>query len=178
MPFPSLKPENASEIEALFDSVFSESAGPAEGALIGGLAKQLAFCIHDGDVCGFSAVERDQLIGAVFFSRLTFDNPLDAYILAPMAVDCDHQGAGVGKALITHGLHELAGRGVRLVVTYGDPAFYAKVGFRPISPYVIQPPYELSQPEGWLGQSLGGESLQALAGRCSCVKALRNQAYW
>ncbi len=178
MQFKAIEPQDASLVEALFVRVFAASEGPMEGARVGRLAEQLAACTAGEYVCGFAAVKRDQVIGAVFFSRLTFDAPLDAYILSPLAVDCDHQRAGVGRALIAHGLVELARRGVRLVVTYGDPAYYCKAGFRSISSDVIQPPHKLTQPHGWLGQPLTDEPLQAFAGQCSCVKALDDPAYW
>jgi predicted N-acetyltransferase YhbS len=85
---------------------------------------------------------------------------------------------GIGQNLIDHGLKELKRRGARIVITYGDPAFYSKVGFRPISEDVIRAPFKLSQPEGWLGQSLTDDSIEAIPGPCSCVKALDNPAYW
>ena len=60
----------------------------------------------------------------------------------------------MGQALITHGLEKLTEKGVDIVVTYGAPAFYAKVGFLPLSPETIPPPFDLSQPDGWLGPPL------------------------
>jgi len=178
MQYVSLTPDKASEIEAFFASIFSASESQAEGELIGHLAKQLAAALGDGDVLGFAAVAREQMIGAVFFSRLIFDQPFDAFILAPVGVESAHQGVGVGQGLIRHGLRELSAHGVHLVVTYGDPSFYSKVGFSAISPDVIQPPYQLSQPEGWLGQSLADQPLQAFAGRASCAKLLDDPVYW
>jgi putative acetyltransferase len=80
--------------------------------------------------------------------------------------------------LITHGLQELKKRGVRIVTTYGDPAFYSKVGFHPLSQELIEAPLELSHPEGWLGQSLTNASIEPIPDRCSCVKALNHSVYW
>jgi predicted N-acetyltransferase YhbS len=85
---------------------------------------------------------------------------------------------GIGQALIAHGLQEMEERGVEVVTTYGDPAFYSKVGFHPLSQDVIEAPYELSQPEGWLGQSLSQDAIEPIPGHCSCVKALDDPAYW
>jgi predicted N-acetyltransferase YhbS len=178
MQFLSLTPDSAPEIEAFFVSVFSASEGPAEGELIGKLVKQLAGDLGDGDVLGYAAVNQGQIIGAVFFSRLTFDPPVDVFILAPMGVETAQQGRGVGQELIRHGIDELAALGVRFAVTYGDPVFYSKVGFDPISPDVIRPPQPLSQPEGWLGQSLTDRPLQAFSGQASCVKPLDDPVYW
>jgi predicted N-acetyltransferase YhbS len=69
-------------------------------------------------------------------------------------------------------------RGVRTVVTYGDPAFYAKVGFEPVSQDTIPPPLDLSQPEGWLARSLTQDPIEPLPGPSSCVEAFGDPAYW
>ncbi|MEZ6039966.1 MAG: hypothetical protein R3C20_05635 [Planctomycetaceae bacterium] len=76
------------------------------------------------------------------------------------------------------GCQQLQDQHVELVVTYGDPAFYSKVGFRSISPQTIRPPFELSQPEGWLGQSLNSTPVEEFRGHCQCVAALSDAAYW
>ncbi len=178
MEFRLYQPSDSSAIEDLFVFVFTQSEGEQEGALIGNLVKDLMASTDRRDLYGFVAVDRDSIVGAIFFSRLTFEKERDAFILAPVAVHSDHQGMGLGQALIAHGLRELKKKGVRLVTTYGDPTFYSKVGFRPLSQDTVKPPRELSQPEGWLGQSLTEDSLETRLGRCSCVKALDNPAYW
>jgi predicted N-acetyltransferase YhbS len=158
--------------------VFSRSEGEQEGALIGNLAKQLMANTDSRDLYGFVAVDGEQVVGAIFFSRLTFEKDIDVFILAPVAVHTEHQGMGIGQALITHGLREMKKRGVRVVTTYGDPTFYSRVGFHPLPQNMIEAPFELSQPEGWLGRSLTDDSIEKIPGRCSCVKALDNPAYW
>jgi predicted N-acetyltransferase YhbS len=178
MEFRAYKPSDSSAIESLFVSVFSTSEGEQEGALIGNLAKELIARTSSRDLYGFVAVDGEQMVGAIFFSRLTFDKDIDVFILAPVAVHTEYQGMGIGQALITHGLREMKKIGVRVVTTYGDPAFYSKVGFHPLSQDMIEAPLELSQPEGWLGQSLTDDSIEPIPGRCSCVKALDNPAYW
>jgi len=171
--------ENDSQtIASLFTSVFAQSEEEAEGALIGQLAKDLLEQTDEHDLHCFVAVDNGQIVGAIFFSRLDFKNGIESFILAPVAVHSDHQGKGIGQALINHGLSELKNTGVSVVLTYGDPGFYHKVGFRPISPEMIRAPFALSQPEGWLGQSLSGDSIETLSGTCSCVKALNDPKYW
>jgi len=176
--FRTHNPSDSSAIERLFVSVFSKSEGEQEGALIGNLAKELIASTDSRDLYGFVAVDGKEIVGAIFFSRLSFEKDIDLFILAPVAVHTEYQGMGIGQALITHGLREVKKRGVRIVTTYGAPAFYSKVGFHPLSQYLIKAPLELSQPEGWLGQSLTDESIERIPSRCSCVKALDNPAYW
>jgi len=101
-----------------------------------------------------------------------------AYMLAPVAISTAHQGRGIGQALIRFGLDELKNRSATLVVTYGDPAFYARVGFQALSEDVIQAPLPLSMPEGWLGQPLSGEAIPILKSRPACVPEFDNSAYW
>ncbi len=99
-------------------------------------------------------------------------------MLAPVAVDTEHQGKGVGQTLINYGLNELKNRSVSVAITYGDPSFYSKVGFRTLSENVIQAPMNLSMPEGWLGQSLMGEPIPTIKERPKCVKEFNDPAYW
>jgi putative acetyltransferase len=176
--FRAHQPGDSAAIEGLFVLVFSQSEGEQEGALIGNLAKELIAGTASRDLYGFVAVDRKQIVAAIFFSRLTFEKDMDVFILSPVAVHTDYQGLGIGQALITHGLREMQKRGVAFVTTYGDPSFYSKVGFHPISQDVIAAPLELSQPEGWLGQSLTDHSIESIPGNCTCVKALDNPAFW
>ncbi len=178
MEFRSYRQSDSSAIESLFVSVFTQSEGESEGGLIGNLARDLMTGTDRRDLFGFVAVQREKIVGAIFFSRLTFETDIDVFILSPVAVHSDHQGMGIGRTLIAHGLKELKHRGVRVVTTYGDPGFYAKVGFHPLSQDMIKAPLALSQPGGWLGQSLTSDPIMAIPGRCSCVKALDNPVYW
>ncbi len=166
------------EIEQLFTAVFAASEGEEEGKLIGLLSSQLAAQIDDHEILCCGAFEDETLVGALFFTRLQFRMPTQAYMLAPMAVHANHQNQGIGQALIHFGLNELKKRAVDVVVTYGDPSFYGKVGFQALSEEVIQAPLQLSMPFGWLGQSLSGEPLQAIHGRPTCVKAFNDPTYW
>lgn len=170
--------EDTRAIVQLFESVFTDSEGEAEGVLIGQLAQDLFENTHDHNLFNFVAEDDGRIIGSIFFSRSDFDTGLEAFILAPVAVHTDHQGEGIGQALISYGLKELKHRGVAVALTYGDPGFYHKVGFHQISHEMIRPPFVLSLPEGWQGQSLAGDSVESLSGTISCVEALRNPSYW
>jgi len=170
--------EETQTIVQLFESVFADSEGDAEGTLIRQLAKELFATTNEHDLFNYVAVDDGEIVGSIFFSRLNFENHSDAFILAPVAVSSDRQGAGIGQRLIRYGLTDLKKQGIRTVITYGDPAFYRKVDFHQISHRTVNAPFNLSQPEGWLGQSLVGDPIEALAGRCTCVEALNNPVYW
>ena len=174
----AFEPTDSPTVETLFVSVFSASEGEREGALISQLVKEMIASTDGRDLYGFVAVDGKRIVGAIFFSRLSFEQDLDVFILAPVAVHTDHQGMGIGQALIAHGLRELRRRGVSFVTAYGDPCFYSKVGFHPISQGRIAAPLELSQPGGWLGQSLTDDPIERIPGNCTCVKALDHPDYW
>jgi len=178
MHFRTLDKNIQEHVTRLFTSVFSSSEGEEEGRLIGSLVSKLSSGIDNKEIICFGAYEEDKLTGAIFFTRLRFKEEIQVYMLAPVAVSTKHQGKGVGQALINYGLDELRRRSVAVVVTYGDPAFYARAGFHSLSENVIQAPMELSMPEGWLGQSLTGEPVQAINGRPTCVKEFNDPAYW
>jgi len=130
------------------------------------------------DLYGFVAIEHEKIIGCIFFSRLTFESGIRAFILSPVAVHTDHQGQGIGQQLINYGIKRLKAEGVELVMTYGDINFYSKVGFNPVKEEIIKAPGQLTYPEGWLGQSLISNSVEPIIGQPSCVKALSKPEYW
>jgi len=166
------------EIEELFTSVFTLSEGEKKGKLIGNLSSQLASNIDNSEIICFGVYENETLIGSIFFTRLQFSAPIQVYMLAPVAVSAEHQGKGVGQALINYGLNELKKRSANVAVTYGDPSFDSKVGFQALPEDMLQAPLNLSMPFGWLGQSLTGEPIPAIDERPVCVEAFNDPIYW
>jgi len=166
------------EVTTLFTSVFTSSEGDEEGKLIGNLASELSSNIDNEEIICLGTFENESLIGSIFFTRLRFNESILVYMLAPVAVSTKHQGKGVGQALINYGLNELKNRSVSVAITYGDPSFYSKVGFEPLSEDVIQAPLKLSMPAGWLGQSLTGEPIPAINEQPICVKEFNDPVYW
>lgn len=68
--------------------------------------------------------------------------------------------------------------GVDVVVTYGDPGYYSRVGFKPVSEAFAPAPFRLQHPEGWQAQSLTEAELTPLKGPSRCVSALNDPAFW
>ena len=167
----------ANEIIELFKRVFSDSEGESEGLVISELVENIFKSTDEKDLFGFVSRTEDKITGCILFSRLTFETPIEAFMLSPVAVDTEHQGQGIGQKLINYGINELRSKGVELVFTYGDPNFYSKTGFKSISQEQIKSPYPLSHPEGWLGQSIQGNQIE-IPEKPSCVKAFDNPHYW
>ncbi|MCU7813560.1 MAG: N-acetyltransferase [Candidatus Thiodiazotropha sp. (ex Notomyrtea botanica)] len=178
MKFETPNTSDAEEIKRLFTTVFSDSEGQSEGILIGNLAYELITETDEQDHYGLVAIEHEKIIGCIFFSRLTFESEINTFILAPVAIHTEHQGMGIGQKLINLGIKRLKEKGVELIMTYGDPNFYSKVGFNPVALESIKAPFNLSLPEGWLGQSLVSDSVESIPGLSKCVKALNKPEYW
>lgn len=167
------------DIKDLVISTFTDSEGSDEGELIGELVRKLLSDTAPDDIQVFLARAGDELVGAAVFTRLTYpDDPRVVFLLSPMAMATRWQGKGVGQRLLTHALDLLREGGVDVAITYGDPAFYGKVGFKPLSQSIARPPLPLSQSEGWIGQSLTKEPLAALSGTSICVAALNDPSFW
>lgn len=171
-------PNDVEEIIQLFARTFSDSEGQSEGLLIGNLVDALMTGTDENNLYGFVATENEQIIGCIFFSRLTFKNGVCAFLLSPVAIHTSFQGKGTGQKLINFGLKTLKDNGVELAFTYGDPNFYSKVGFSPIAEKLVKAPLKLSYPEGWLGQSLVGDEIEPITGESHCVDAFNKPEIW
>ncbi|WP_420895799.1 GNAT family N-acetyltransferase [Vibrio ichthyoenteri] len=167
------------DIQALFQNTFSDSEGADEGVVIGELANQIVVTTDSEEMVIVGASEGETLLGCVIFTKFHFkSNTTNAYLLSPAAVATATQGQGVGQKLIQFGLDTLKQQGVEVVVTYGDPSFYAKTGFAQITEEQIRAPLVLSYPHGWLGQKLDGSELVAIDSETLCAPALNEQKYW
>ena len=167
------------EIRGLFYETFSEAAGTDEGAEVAALAEEILRSTDPSDVRVELALEGNRIIGAILFTPMTFGgDSRRVRLLSPVAVMPELQGRGVGQGLIRYGLDRLRDEAVDVVVTYGDPRFYAQVGFEQISSETVPPPYLLSQPEGWLAQSLIGGPIAPFEDRGRCVAAFRRPGLW
>jgi predicted N-acetyltransferase YhbS len=169
----------ADAITALFTATFTASEGAVEGALIGDLARRLMAETPAADLRVFTAWEDGAPVGGIFFTRLNhLGDPRTVFLLAPVAVATDRQRRRIGQTLIAYGLDALRRDGVDIAVTYGDPAFYGRTGFRPITEADVPAPFALQHPEGWLGQSLTNEEISSLKGPARCVRAFNDPVFW
>lgn len=174
------KPEQKTELIALFKKTFTDSEGENEGALIAKLVDDfLTLPTKDGDLYVFIAQDDSaRIVGSIIFSRLTFPKGENVFVLAPVAVATDYHGKGIGQALINFGLETLRNDGVAVAITYGDINFYSKTGFAPISEDVIKAPLTLSYPKGWIAQPLSGDSIEPIDGKPNCLQAIDSPDYW
>lgn len=162
----------------MFHKSFGDSEGESEGILIGNLARELALEIDDDRIVGYGTFDGRKLVGAIYFTRLYFVESVDVYMLAPVGVTTECQNRGVGTSLINWGISELLRRPVRFLVTYGDPAYYARFGFNQISEQTVKAPHSLSLPHGWLAREVGDCKIPRLSSKPKCVKQFNNSKMW
>jgi len=122
-------------------------------------------------------------VGHILFTFARIDGPSDAgpaAILAPLAVDPNHQKAGIGRALVENGLRRLERNGTAMVFVLGDPAYYGRFGFEPalahdlLAPYALVPEYE----DGWRVRLFHERSTADKGGRLVCADALMRPELW
>lgn len=178
MDFKSQTKNDHDALVALYRDVFSVSEGEQEGQILAHLVSILSSNVNHLEKLAYAAYEDETLIASIFFTRLFINQPYSLFMLSPVAVKTDYQGRGIGQALINYGLEQMRARSVLAVVTYGDPAFYAKTGFLPIKENIIPPPFELSMPEGWLCCNLSDKPLPKLNERPRCVEEFNNPSLW
>ena len=166
-------------IAELVESTFTESEGAEEGALIGDVARRLMAETPADHLRVVTAREGAALLGCLFFTPLTYaGDPRKVFMMAPVAVASARQGEGIGQRLIGYGLDVLRQEGVDVAVTYGDPDYYGRVGFRPVSEAELPAPQPLRQPLGWIAQSLTQAPLTPRRGPARCVPAFDDPELW
>ena len=68
---------------------------------------------------------------------------IPALALAPLAVHPDHQGKGIGGALIRASLDRAKELGHAIVIVLGEPALYSKFGFKDATDFGVRAPFDV-----------------------------------
>ncbi|AWY44132.1 GNAT family N-acetyltransferase [Pseudomonas putida] len=77
------------------------------------------------------AVENGEIIGHVAISPVSVSGGATGwYGLGPISVAPEHQGQGIGSALMKAALAQLQGKGAAGCVLLGDPGYYGRFGFK------------------------------------------------
>lgn len=130
------------------------------------------------------AEEDNSFIGHILFTKCSLLGQPSAplmYILAPLAVEPEHQGKGVGAALIKEGLRYLKKMGVELVFVLGHMDYYPRLGFKPdAKSYGYEAPFEIPEKhkEAWMIQFLSSNLLPEFKGQVQCCDMLNKEEYW
>lgn len=132
------QPDDVAAVRTLVHDAFAgtdHSAGSAEVAIVDGLRA-------DGDVLPeltFVAELHGEVVGSVVCSRATMgEGP--SVGLGPLAVRPDHQGQGIGSALVAAVVATAEQQAVPAVVLLGDPDYYGAFGFETAAEHGIGSP--------------------------------------
>ena len=82
-------------------------------------------------VLSLVAEQDGQIVGHIAFSKVLIDGQDHNWLgLGPVSVHPDLQGQGIGSTLINTALDQITNAGANGCVLLGDPAYYARFGFR------------------------------------------------
>jgi putative acetyltransferase len=95
------------------------------------------------DSTGYVALIEDRVVGHVRLTRGWIDAEpklVEVLYLSPLSVAPEWQRRGIGRALVANAVAEAQRAGVPAVFLEGDPAYYARLGWRPASELGVTPP--------------------------------------
>lgn len=170
---------DGTEIEKIHIKAFGKEKGSEIVDLVNGLFNDKTAT----PLLSLVAVEGDQLIGHILFTKATFTQttePVSAQILAPLAVLPDTQRKGVGGQLIEKGLIRLKETGVELVFVLGHPDYYPRYGFIPAGDIGYEAPYPIPEEHAgaWMVQELSAGVIGRVIGKVRCSDVLNQPEHW
>ena len=175
--FSLTRTNKSKSIQLFFKKVFTKSEGKKEGNIVSKLSFKLAKLIDGENIIGIEAKIKTKIVGYIFLTKLQYKENYLVYLLAPVAVDNKFQKQGIGQKIIQFALKYLKKQKVDLLMTYGDPRYYRKSGFKKTNIAIIPAPYKLSQPIGWLVNKISLEKLK-IKSKPKCVLPFRNKKLW
>jgi putative acetyltransferase len=134
-----IRPETSSDrvaIRAVNEAAFE---APLEADLVEALRDKGIYLISlvaeiDGEVVGH----------ALFSPVAVTEHPhVNVMGLGPMAVMPEHQGEGIGSALVREGLERCKAARCHAVVVVGHPEYYSRFGFVPAARYALRSEYDV-----------------------------------
>lgn len=135
--FLHIRPEIPSDFEFIRDLHAETFPTFAEAILVSRLRREASPC--------FSLVAECEgtLVGHLFFSPVTLEGHPHLKImgLAPLAVQEEYQGEGIGSALVIKGLEMCRENHIDAVVVLGHATYYPRFGFQPAIVFGIECPY-------------------------------------
>jgi putative acetyltransferase len=141
------RPADLAQARRVHDLAFGE--GSPEGGLVDALRDAGATV---PELC-LVAVDGDEVVGHIVYSRVRLESGHEALALAPMAVLPALQRSGIGSRLVRGSL-EAAGRtDFPVVAVLGHPAYYPRFGFEPAADLGIREPWGVP-PEAWMALRL------------------------
>ncbi|WP_266077668.1 GNAT family N-acetyltransferase [Haladaptatus caseinilyticus] len=141
MPEISVSVEDSADTDAVRDVVTAAFGRNDEAELVDALRESPAYCSNPSLVAHLTG----DIVGYVMFAEVTLDEApeKEALVLAPLAVDPDHQRMGVGTRLVHVGLEKAREAGYELVFLHGDPDYYERFGFTSAVDAEFENPFDM-----------------------------------
>jgi len=137
------RPEDYDAVEELARDAFWDGSWEAEPCIteIPLLISRLRKCPSYVPELHYLAELNGKLVGQIIYStsKVVSDNGTEYETLTfgPLSVLPEHQGEGIGKALMLHTFDEAKKLGYRGVLIFGHPDYYPRAGFRPAAEFGI-----------------------------------------
>jgi putative acetyltransferase len=151
-----------------------------EGGVVARLACDLLSTATIPSTLSLLALIDGAVVGHVAFSPvgIAANQDFEGYILAPLGIDPEYQGRGLGSQLVGYGLRKLMARGTNAVFVYGDPAYYGRFGFSADAAEPFRTPYRLQYPFGWQAILIGDRALGDEPVTIGCAAPLCDPELW
>jgi predicted N-acetyltransferase YhbS len=88
----------------------------------------------------FIATEDRRVIGTARLWNIAIGNSSPALLLGPVAVDCEHQGRGIGAALVKRAIRDARKAGYAAILLVGDAPYYGRFGFSAVKTGMLAMP--------------------------------------
>jgi putative acetyltransferase len=165
--------------ENIYD-IYMRAFAEDENQLVATLAVNLLNEVAASETFALVAEVGNQLVGHIAFSPVMADSNSKwlGFILAPLAVKPAYQKAGIGSALVRHGIDLLSKKMANAVFVYGDPNYYGQFGFSAKAATRFVTPYPLEYPSGWQARIISEDHLDDPVVKLSCVPALCDPKLW
>jgi len=157
--------------------------GEENGSVISDLVNNLFEDETAIPILSLVAIDKGKLIGHILYTKATITQaeiPIEAQILAPLAIHPDEQKKGIGEKLINEGLSLLKASGTELVFVLGHPSYYPRCGFVPAGKLGFEAPYPIPEEhaDAWMVQELNGNVIGKATGIVKCSKVLNEPQHW
>ena len=158
------RPEDAAEIEQLFDLCFAPGRTALSSYRLRGDAPpvpELCLCVRD---------DFDVIVGAIRYWPIQIATPpaaCPALLLGPLAVHPTRQGEGLAAELILDSLEIARSLGWTRVILVGDAPYYRRFGFERAA---VEMPGQ-TNPERVLAKALIPGAMDGISGRAQLAGA-------
>ena len=141
----TIRPEKPIDLDQIHDLHRAAFRGPSEAELVDAIRSSAAFV---PELSLVAVTEDGSVLGHVLLSHIDLqpdeaDAPqLTVLALAPIAVLPQHQGRGIGTALLRDALAVADAREEPMTAVLGAPSLYGRFGFEPAAEHGVHGPYE------------------------------------